>query len=88
MRFGAPWNDRAMRAAALSIALAACAASQPPLSNHATAPVALSSRATEPAPAQRDPASTVAAALARLERFSDEMCGCLIATARIAWSTT
>jgi len=79
VRFGAPWNDRAMRAAALSIALAACAASQPPLSNHATAPVALSSRATEPpppAPAQRDPASTVAAALARLERFSDEMCGC------------
>jgi len=61
-----------MRAAALSIALAACAASPAPLSNHAPEPAA-------PVPAQaearRDPPG-VAGTLARLERFSDEMCGC------------
>jgi hypothetical protein len=61
-----------MKAAALSIALVACAASQPvPLSNHATEPAA-----PPPAQPQRDPSSGVAATLARLERFSDEMCGC------------
>lgn len=69
-----------MRAAALSIALVACAASQPPLSNHAPEPP-LSNHVAEPEPpAQaeppRDPSRAVAATLARLERFSDEMCGC------------
>jgi hypothetical protein len=58
-----------MKAAALSIALVACAASQPPLSNHATEP-------PPEAEAPRDPSQRVAATLARLERFSDEMCGC------------
>jgi hypothetical protein len=80
VRCGSPWNDRAMRAAALSIALVACAATQPaPLSNHAMEPP----RQTEPqaqaqaqAETPRDPSSGVAATLAQLERFSDEMCGC------------
>ena len=69
----------AMKAAALSIALVACAASPPPLSNHATEPPPLSNHATEPpaeAEAARASSSGVAATLARLERFSDEMCGC------------
>ena len=59
-----------MKAAALSIALIACAASQPqPLSNRAPEPAAQ-------AQPQGGPPTAVAATLARLERFSDEMCGC------------
>lgn len=60
-----------MRAAVLSIALAACRASQPappPVSNHVSAPVA-------DAPA--DAALTGgAAAIAKLEQFADDMCKC------------
>jgi hypothetical protein len=64
----------AMKAAALSIALAACAASQPPpLSNHAPpAPPQVQAQGQ----GQGEPATAIAVTLARLERFSDEMCGC------------
>lgn len=59
-----------MKAAALTIALVACAARAPePLSNR-TLPAA-----AQPAP-DAPPAPGVGATLARLERFSDEMCGC------------
>lgn len=61
-----------MKSALLAIALVACAARAPepePLSNHARP------AAPEPAPGERQ-APGVAATLARLERFSDEMCGC------------
>ncbi|HEX3757704.1 MAG TPA: hypothetical protein VHW23_03320 [Kofleriaceae bacterium] len=58
-----------MKAAVLSIALAACgAAPQPPLSNHAAAP---------PGDAGVDaPPSGVAGTLAKLWQLSDEMCQC------------
>jgi hypothetical protein len=58
-----------MKAAALWIALVACgAAPQPPLSNHASAPVL--DAGTDAAP------GGVAATLARLRQLSDEMCQC------------
>ena len=59
-----------MKAAVLSMALVACAArSAEPLSNRVRPP------ATEPAAAESQPPG-VAATLARLDQFSDEMCGC------------
>lgn len=62
----------AMKAAALSIALVACAASPPPaapLSNRVGPPPAAS-------PGQPAPATGAAATIARLEQFGAEMCGC------------
>lgn len=60
-----------MRAAVLSIALAACRASQPappPVSNHVSAPAA-------EAPADAAPTGG-ASTIAKLEQFADDMCKC------------
>ena len=66
-----------MRAAVLSIALAACWASQPgppPVSNHVAVASASASASAE-APADAAPAGG-AAAIAKLEQFADDMCKC------------
>jgi hypothetical protein len=63
------WDACAMRAAVLSIALAACGASQPaPLSNRTTAP--------PQAAIEAGPATGGAATVTRLQEFSSAMCAC------------